>query len=130
MNLKLSAVLMTATEIEMTIAMEILLYQIVSDQAVLMKCLQLRRHPILPRKKQRKIGFQNERCKQLYFTFKNLIDQAQELLHNFQNNVNVALDPEPSVFDLDVANYLKSQDNSQNHSWKKETTLIIGDSIL
>ena len=119
MNLKLSTILMTATEIEMMIAIEILLYQVVSDQSILMKCLQLRRHPILPRKKQRKLGFQNERCKQLHFTFKNLIDQAQELLHNLQNNVNVALNPEPTVFDLDVANYLKSQDNSQNHSWKK-----------
>ena len=33
-------------------------------------------------------------------------------------------------FNLDVANYLKNQDNSQNHPWKKGTTLIIDDSIL
>ena len=39
---------MTATEIEMMIALEILLYQIVSDQSILMKHLQLRRHTILP----------------------------------------------------------------------------------
>ena len=51
---------------------------------------------------------------------KDLIDQAQKLLHNFQNNANVALNPEPTVFNLDVANCLKSQGNSQNHSWKKE----------
>ena len=61
---------------------------------------------------------------------KDLIDQAQKPLHNFQNNVNVALNPEPTVFNLDVVNYLKNQGNSQNHSWKKGTTLIIGDSIL
>ena len=34
------------------------------------------------------------------------------------------------LFNLDVANYLKNQDNSQKHSWEKGTTLIIGDSIL
>ena len=62
--------------------------------------------------------------------FKDLIDQAQKLLHNFQNEVNVTLNPEPTVFNLDVANCLNNQDNSQNHSWKKGTTLIIGDSIL
>ena len=61
---------------------------------------------------------------------KDIIDQAHKYLHNFQNNVNVALNPEPTDFNLDVANYLKNQDNSQNHPWKKGTTLIIGDSIL
>ena len=40
------------------------------------------------------------------------------------------MNPEPTVFNLDVANYLKNQDNSQNYPWKKGTTLIIGDSIL
>ena len=59
-----------------------------------------------------------------------LIDEALKFLHNFQNNVNVALNPEPTAFNLDVANYLKNQGNSQNHPWKKGTTLIIGDSIL
>ena len=59
-----------------------------------------------------------------------LTDQAQKFLHNFQNNANVALNPEPTAFNLDVANYLKIQNNSQNHQWKKGTTLIIGDSIL
>ena len=59
-----------------------------------------------------------------------LIDEARKFLHNFQNNVNVALNPEPTAFNLDVANYLKNQGNSQNHPWKKGTTLIIGDSIL
>ena len=39
---------MTATEKEMMIAMKILLYQIVSDQPILMKDLELRRHPVLP----------------------------------------------------------------------------------
>ena len=39
---------MTTTEIETMIAMETLLYQIVLDQSILMKQLQLRRHPILP----------------------------------------------------------------------------------
>ena len=33
-------------------------------------------------------------------------------------------------FNLDVANYLKNQENSQNHPWKKGTILIIGDLIL
>ena len=61
---------------------------------------------------------------------KDLTDQAQKFLHNFQNNANVALNPEPTAFNLDVANYLKIQNNSQNHLWKKGTTLIIGDSIL
>ena len=61
---------------------------------------------------------------------KDIIDQAHKYLHNFQNNVNVALNPEPTDFNLDVANYLKNQDNCQNHPWKKGTTLIIGDSIL
>ena len=40
------------------------------------------------------------------------------------------MSPEPTDFSLDVANYLKNQNNSQNHPWKKGTTLIIGDSIL
>ena len=40
------------------------------------------------------------------------------------------MSPEPTDFSLDVANYLKNQSNSQNHPWKKGTTLIIGDSIL
>ena len=61
---------------------------------------------------------------------KYLIDQAQKFPQNFQNNVNVALNPEPTVFNLDVANYLKIQDNSQNHPRKKGETLIISDSIL
>ena len=61
---------------------------------------------------------------------KDLIDQTQKLLHNFQNTINVPLNPEPTVFSFDVANYLKNQGNSQSHSWKKGTTLIIGDSIL
>ena len=39
---------MTATEIEMMIAMKILIYHIVSDQPILMKHLEFRRHPILP----------------------------------------------------------------------------------
>ena len=59
---------------------------------------------------------------------KDIIDQAQKYL--CINNVNVALNPEPTDFNLDVANYLKNQENSQNHPWKKGTTLIIGDSIL
>ena len=66
---------------------------------------------------------------------KDLIDQAQKLLpwsflHNFKNNLNISLNSQPTVFNLDVANYLKNQDNSQSHSQKKRTTLIIGDSIL
>ena len=61
---------------------------------------------------------------------KDLIDQTQKLLHNFQNNVNVAFNPELTIFNVDAANYLKNQGNSQNHSWKKGTTLIIGDLIL
>ena len=56
---------------------------------------------------------------------KGIIDQAHKFLHNFQNNVNVALNPEPIDFNLDVTNYI-----SQNHPWKKGATLIIGDSIL
>ena len=56
---------------------------------------------------------------------KDIIDQAHKYLHNFQNNVNVALNPEPTDFNLDVTNYI-----SQNRPWKKGTTLIIGDSIL
>ena len=59
-----------------------------------------------------------------------LIDQAQKYLHNFQNNVNVALNPEPTDLNSDVANYLKNQGNTQNYPWKKGTTIIIGDSIL
>ena len=58
---------------------------------------------------------------------KDLIDQAQKVLLNIQNNVNVPLNP---VFNLDVANCLKNQGNSKNHSWKKGTSLIISDSIL
>ena len=61
---------------------------------------------------------------------KDIIAQVHKYLHNFQNNVNVALNPEPINFNLDVANYLKNQDNSQNDPWKKGATLIIGDSIL
>ena len=61
---------------------------------------------------------------------KDLIDQTQKLLHNFQNNVNVAFNPELTIFNVDAANYLKNQGNSQNHSWEKGTTLIIGDLIL
>ena len=40
------------------------------------------------------------------------------------------MNPEPTDFNLDVANYLKNQDSSQNHPLKKGTTLIIGDLIL
>ena len=36
---------------------------------------------------------------------KDIIDQAHKYLHNFHNNVNVALNPEPTDFNLDVANY-------------------------
>ena len=43
---------------------------------------------------------------------KDLIDQAQKFLHNLQDTVNVALNPEQTVFNLGVANYLKNQDNS------------------
>ena len=39
---------MTATEIEMMIAMKILLYKILSDQPILIKHLELRLHPTLP----------------------------------------------------------------------------------
>ena len=56
---------------------------------------------------------------------KGIIDRANKYLHNFQKNVNVALNPEPIDFNLDVTNYI-----SQNHPWKKGTTLIIGDAIL
>ena len=38
---------MTATEIEMMIAIKILLYQIILDQPILMKHLEFRRYPIL-----------------------------------------------------------------------------------
>ena len=44
------------------------------------------------------------------------IDQAQNLLHYFQNNVKVVLNPEPRFLNLHVVNYLKSQDNSRNKS--------------
>ena len=36
---------------------------------------------------------------------KDIIDQAHKYLHNFQNNINVALNPEPTDFNLDIANY-------------------------
>ena len=61
------------------------------------------------------------------FQLKDLIDQAQKLLHNYQNKVNVALNPEPAVFNLDGSNYLNNQGNSQNNSWKKGRNLIIDD---
>ena len=62
---------------------------------------------------------------------KDLLDQAKKFLHNFHSNVNVALNHEPTVFNLDVSNYLKNQDkNIKNPSWNKGTTLVIGDSIL
>ena len=48
MTLISSKILMTATEIEMMIAMKILLYQILSDQPILIKHLELRLHPTLP----------------------------------------------------------------------------------
>ena len=44
------------------------------------------------------------------------MDQAQNLLHNFQNNMYVALNPETTVFNLNVANYFENQGSSQNHS--------------
>ena len=47
---------------------------------------------------------------------KDFIYQVQKLLHNFQNTVNVKLNPKPTAFNLDVANYLKNQGNSQDHS--------------
>ena len=49
---------------------------------------------------------------------KDLIDQAQKLLCSSQINVNVVLNPVPTVFDLYVDNYLQNH-NSQNYSWKK-----------
>ena len=57
---------------------------------------------------------------------KDLIDQAQKLLYSSQINVNVVLNPVPTVFDLYVDNYLQNH-NSQNYSWKKgkpELTVI------
>ena len=57
---------------------------------------------------------------------KDLIDQAQKLLCSSQINVNVVLNPVPTVFDLYVDNYLQNH-NSQNYSWKKgkpELTVI------
>ena len=57
---------------------------------------------------------------------KDLIDQAQKLLCSSQINVNVILNPVPTVFDLYVDNYLQNH-NSQNYSWKKgkpELTVI------
>ena len=41
-----------------------------------------------------KMNYVNNRILQL----KDLIDQGQKLLHNFQNNVNIALNPEPTAF--------------------------------
>ena len=50
------------------------------------------------------------------FQLKYLIDQAQNLLHNFQNNMYVALNPETTGFNLNVAKYFENQGSSQNHS--------------
>ena len=96
-----SKMLMTATEIEIMTAMEILLHQIVSDQSTLMKHL----HEVTSNTSTNHNGNLNSKMNEVsnsIFQLKDLIDQSQKLLHNFQNNVNVALNPEPTVFNLDV----------------------------
>ena len=40
------------------------------------------------------------------------------------------MNPKPTGFNLDVENYLENQDDSQDHSWKRGTTLVVGHSIL
>ena len=55
------------------------------------------------------------------FQLKDHIDQARKLLHDFWNTVKVALNPEPTGYNLDVENDLENQDNSQNHSQKKRS---------
>ena len=113
----------------MMIAIKILLNQMVSDRPMLMKHLELRR----PNSSTNNNGNLDSKLNDVnnsILQLKDLIDQAQKYLHNFQNNINVTMNPEPTDLNLDVANYLNNQDNSQNHPWKKGTTRIIGNSIL
>ena len=103
----------------MMIAIKILLNQMVSDRPMLMKHLELRR----PNSSTNNNGNLDSKLNDVnnsILQLKDLIDQAQKFLHNLQNTVNVALKPEQTVFNLGVANYLKNQDNSRNHSRKKE----------
>ena len=113
----------------MMIAIKILLNQMVSDRPMLMKHLELRR----PNSSTNNNGNLDSKLNDVnnsILQLKDLIDQAQKYLHNFQNNINVTMNPEPTDLNLDVVNYLNNQDNSQNHPWKKGTTRIIGNSIL
>ena len=55
------------------------------------------------------------------FQLKDHIDQARKLLHDFWNTEKVALNTEPTGYNLDVENHLETQDNSQNHSQKKRS---------
>ena len=101
----------------------------VSDRPMLMKYLELRR----PNSSTNNNGNLDSKLNDVnnsILQLKDLIDQAQKYLHNFQNNINVTMNPEPTDLNLDVVNYLNNQDNSQNHPWKKGTTRIIGNSIL
>ena len=40
------------------------------------------------------------------------------------------MNPKPTGFNLDVENYLENQDDSQDHSWKRGTTLVVCHSIV
>ena len=120
---------MTATEVEMMIAMKILLYQIFRPINI-NETFRIEATSNTSTSNNGNLESKLNDVNNSILQLKDLIDQVQKYLQSFQNNVNVALNPEPTDFNLDVANYLKNQGNSQNHPWKKGTTLIISNSIL
>ena len=64
------------------------------------------------------------------FQLKDLINQTQKLLHNVNKKGKCSTEPKPTSFNLDVENCSKIKDDSQDHSWKKGTTIVVGHSVL
>ena len=105
---------MTATEVEMMIAMKILLYQIFRPINI-NETFRIEATSNTSTSNNGNLESKLNDVNNSILQLKDLIDQVQKYLLSFQNNVNVALNPEPTDFNLDVANYLKNQGNSQNH---------------
>ena len=68
-----------------------------------MKRLQLRRHQYF-KNNNANFDWKINNVSNNFVQLKYLIDQAQKLLNNFQNDANVALNPEPTCFNLDTEN--------------------------
>ena len=88
------------------------------DQSILVKCLQLRQHPILPQ-----ITTETWIQKINYLNIVQLKD-VTEHLHSFQFKLQVTSNIGSTAFDFDTENY------SPKPFMEKRTNLVIGDLIL